>query len=114
LEDRGVADARFRVAPATLIFHHVSDLRTVIDCGDSGGEMALHPLSIDTITRERMKDQKISFDRPYWRLRRALNWPQGGAITFGASDFTQTLHADPVLPVQQQPTYRLLVETPGP
>jgi len=42
---------RFRVAPATLTFHHVTDLRIAIDCGDSGGGIALHPLSIDRITR---------------------------------------------------------------
>jgi hypothetical protein len=93
---------RFRVAPATLTFHDVTDLRIAIDCGDSGGRIALHALSIDRITRERIEDQKICFDRPYYRWRIALNWPQGGAITFGASSFTQTLRAEPVLLDQQQ------------
>jgi hypothetical protein len=93
---------RFRVAPAMLTFHHVADLRIRVDCGDSGGQVALHPLSIDTITRERIRDQKICFDRPYWRWRIALNWPQGGNITFGASGFTQVLRAEPVLLDQQQ------------
>jgi hypothetical protein len=41
---------RFRVAPATLTFHDVTDLRIAIDCGDSGGQIALHPLSIAAIT----------------------------------------------------------------
>jgi hypothetical protein len=107
---------RFRVASAILRFHHVTDLRIRVDCGDSGGQVALHPLSIDTITRERIRDQKICFDRPYWRWRIALNSPHGGAITFGASGFTQTLRAEPVLLDQQQlpPAGRVPAGSPGP
>jgi hypothetical protein len=107
---------RFRVAPATLTFHDVTDLRIAIDCGDSGGQIALHPLSIDAITRERIRDQKICFDRPYYRWRIALNGPQGGAIIFGASGFTQVLRAEPVLLDQQQlsPADRIGARTPGP
>jgi hypothetical protein len=107
---------RFRVAPATLTFHHVTDLRIAIDCGDSGGQVALHPLAIDTISRERIEGQKICFDRPYYRWQIALNWPQGGNITFGASGFTQVLRAEPVLLDEQQlpPADRVQVATPGP
>jgi hypothetical protein len=93
---------RFRVAPATLTFHDVTDLQIAIDCGDSGGRIALHALSIDRVTRERIPDQKICLDRPYWRWRIALNWPEGGAITFGASGFTQVLRAAPLVLDQQQ------------
>lgn len=93
---------RFRVAPATLTFHHVTDLQVAVDCGDTGGQVALHALSIDGITRERIVDQKICFDRPYFRWRIAFNWPQGGEIRFGASDFTLDLRAEPVLLDQQQ------------
>jgi hypothetical protein len=93
---------RFRVAPATLTFHHVTDLQVAVDCGDTGGQVALHALSIDGITRERIVDQKICFDRPYYRWRIAFNWPQGGEIRFGASDFTLDLRAEPVLLDQQQ------------
>jgi hypothetical protein len=92
----------FRVAPATLTFHDATDLRIAIDCGDSGGQVALHPLSIDRITRERIRDQKICFDRPYCRFWIALNWPAGGTLSFGASAFTQVLRAEPVLLDQQQ------------
>ncbi len=88
---------RFRVAPATLTFHHATDLRIAVDCGDSRGRMGLHTLSIDRISREQIADQKICLDRPYWRWRIAFNWPQGGEIAFGASGFTQTLRAAPVL-----------------
>jgi hypothetical protein len=93
---------RFRIAPATLTFHDVTDLTVAIDCGDSGGQVALHPLSIDAITRERIREQKICLDRPYYRWRIALNLPRGGAITFGASGFTQILRAEPVVRDEQQ------------
>jgi hypothetical protein len=93
---------RFRVAPATLTFHDATDLEIAIDCGDSGGQVALHPLSIDRITRERIRDQKICLDRPYYRWRIELNWPRAGALTFGASGFSQILRAEPSLLDQQQ------------
>ncbi len=88
---------RFRVAPATLCFHEVSNLRITIDYGASGGQTVLHTLSIDRIDRERVTDQNVRVDRPYWRWRIAFNWPQGGEIAFGAGGFTQRLRAAPVL-----------------
>ncbi|HEX9770385.1 MAG TPA: hypothetical protein VGA50_14525 [Kiloniellales bacterium] len=94
--------AQFRVAPATLTFHDVTDLQIAVDCGDTGGQVALYTLSIDAITRERIVEQKICFDRPYYRWRIALNWPRGGEIRFGASDFTLDVRAEPVLQDQQQ------------
>ena len=53
-------------------------------------------------TRERIVEQKICFDRPYYRWRITLNWPQGGEIRFGASDCSLDLRAEPVLQDQQQ------------
>ena len=93
---------RFRVAPATLTFHHATDLRIAIDCGDSGSQAALHTFAIDRISRVPVADQKICLDRPYWRWRIAFCWPQGGEIAFGASGFTQRLRAAPVLLDEQQ------------
>jgi len=98
----GEGPVRFRVAPASLTFHDVTDLQVAVDCGDTGGQVALHPLVIDAVARERIVDQKICFDRPYYRWRIAFNWPQGGDIRFGASGFTQALRAAPVLQDQQQ------------
>ncbi|HJS33412.1 MAG TPA: hypothetical protein VJ924_15565 [Alphaproteobacteria bacterium] len=92
---------RFRVAPASLIFHDVTDLQVAVDCGDTGGRVALHALSIDRVARERIEDQKVCFDRPYFRWRIELNWPAGGSIVFAASGFTQTLRAEPVLQDEQ-------------
>ena len=93
---------RFRVAPATLTFHDVSDLKIAIDCGDNGGQVALHALSIDRIARERLDEQKVCLDRAYYRWRIVLNDPPGGSIDLAASDFTQLLRAEPVLRDEQQ------------
>jgi hypothetical protein len=94
--------AQFRVAPATLTFHDVTDLRIAIACEDSHCQRAMSELSIDRITRELVQNQKICLDRPhcYWRI--ALNLPQGGKIGFGASGFTQVLRAEPVLLQEQK------------
>jgi hypothetical protein len=87
----------FRVAPATLVFHGVTDPRLNISWGNSGFQNALHLVSIDHIHREPVQDQKVHLDRPYFSWRVALNWPDGGEITFGAVGFTQSLLAEPVL-----------------
>jgi hypothetical protein len=94
--------ARFRVAPATLVFHGVTDLRIAIDWGDSGHRVALHEATIDRIERDRVVEQKVFLDRPYYRWRIALSWPRGGEIGFGAVGFTQTLRAEPVLTDRQR------------
>lgn len=93
---------RFRVAPATLTFHDVTDLKLAADWGDSGHRTMLHEASIDGITREPVADQKICLDRPYYRWRIGFNWPGGGEIAFGASGFTQRLRATPVLQDEQK------------
>jgi hypothetical protein len=91
----------FRVAPARLVFHGVTDPTISINWGDSGFQCAIHLVSIDRIHREQVNEQKVYLDRPYYRWRIALNWPANGEITFGAVGFTQTLLADPVLTEKQ-------------
>ena len=93
---------RFRVAPATLTFHDATDLRIAVDFGDSGGRTALNELSIATITRVAVPNQEGYPERIYYRWRIELYLPQGGEITFGASGFTQTLRAEPVLLDEQR------------
>ena len=88
---------RFQVAPATLAFHEVTDLGIAIDFGDSGHRTGLNELSIDMITREPVPDEEGYPPRSYFSWRIALNVPQGGKITFGASGFTQTQRAEPIL-----------------
>ena len=97
----------FRVAPATLTFEDVTDLNLALDQGDSGCTVALQLPTIQAIECERLKDQKICLDRPYWRWRIIFNEPQNGLITFGASSFHQRLRGDPVVTNSQQfPTDR--------
>ncbi|HSF33086.1 MAG TPA: hypothetical protein VLK82_21780 [Candidatus Tectomicrobia bacterium] len=97
----GGGRAQFRVAPATLAFHGVTDLKIDIDWGRAGFQVALHPLSIGHVERERIQNQKVHLDRPYYRWRIRLNWPNGGEIAFGGRGFTQTLRAEPVLTENQ-------------
>ena len=93
--------AQFRVAPATLVFHGVTDPKIAIDWGRSGFQAALHPASIATIERDLIREQKVYLDRAYYRWRIGLNWPDASEITFGAVGFTQTLRAEPVLTEKQ-------------
>ncbi len=93
---------QFRVAPATLTFHDVTDLRIAVDFGDSGCQTMMNELSISTIARKTLTDQKICLDRPYYQWRIDLNLPQGGHIAFGASGMSQEIRADPILLEEQR------------
>lgn len=88
--------AEFRVAPARLVFHGVTDPRIAIDWGNSGLQVAIQEPAIDRVVREPVENQKVFLDRPYYRWRIVLNSPAGGEISFGAVGFTQTLLADPI------------------
>jgi len=98
-----VADGgmQFRVAPATLLFHGVTDLSINITWQPTGHQVSLHPVSIAKIERQPIEGQRVFLDRPYYRFRIASNWPDGGEITFGAVGFTQTLRAEPVVSSEQ-------------
>ena len=98
--------AQFRVAPATLVFHGVTDLKVNIDWGNSGFQVALYELSIDRIDRERAIGQKVFLDRPYYKWSIRLNWPRDGEIVFGAVGFSQTLRSEPVLTNKQSLSLR--------
>jgi hypothetical protein len=99
---RGEADGmRFRVAPATLTFEDVGDLRIAVDYGDSGGRRNINEMSIAEIVRMPLAHPSER-DIPYWRWRIALNWPRGGEIFFAASGFRQDLRAEPVLLAEQR------------
>jgi hypothetical protein len=92
---------QFRVAPTTLVFHGATDPKIDIDWGRPGHQIALHPASIDRIERDLIQDQKVYRDRPYYRWRICLNWPDSSEIAFGAVGFTQTLRSEPVLTDKQ-------------
>ena len=93
---------RFLVAPATLTFHDVTDLKIDIFWGDSGFRVALHEASIAGIGRSQVADQRICLDRPYFRWLIETNWPSEGKVVFGASGFTQVLRAEPILAEEQK------------
>ncbi len=92
---------QFRVAPATLTFHGVTDLGIGVSWGDGALQAAIHPISIDRIGREAVEQQKVFLDRPYYRWKIQSNWPAAGEIVFGAVGFTQRLRAEPVLSARQ-------------
>ena len=104
---------RFRVAPATLVFHGVTDLNINVAWQPTGFQVALHPISVAHIDRETIEDHKVFLDRPYYRFRITSNWPAGGEIVFGAVGFTQTLRADPIVTEDQRLTLRTRRGTVG-
>lgn len=72
----------FRVAPATLTFHEVMDLRVEFDY--AAASAGIVPPSIHEIVR----------DGSLWTI--AINWPSG-QITFSGSRFTQVLRREPAV-----------------
>ena len=93
---------QFRVAPAELVFHGVTDPEVGIRWGQSGFQVSLSLPSIDRIERALVQDQRVFLDRPYYRWRVGLNWPDGGELAFGAVGFTQTLLGEPLLTQDRQ------------
>ena len=98
----GARGVQFKVAPATLAFHDVTDLRIGVDFGDSDSRTAINELSIAGISRTPVDDKERFPNNDYYRWRIELNVPQGGEIVFGARGFTQTLRADPVVLDEQR------------
>ncbi|MEE8107213.1 MAG: hypothetical protein V3T86_16885, partial [Planctomycetota bacterium] len=88
---RGGSGTQFMLAPTTLVFHDVIDVKINLDLGNQ----VLHPVSIDKIEREPDKGGQHYL----WRVK--LNWPTDGEITFGATRFTQTIRAKPIVCEQQ-------------
>ena len=92
----------FRMAPATLTFHEVTDLDVALSY--TSPSAALGPFSLQSIGREPFvhPNGHASFR---WNL--AVNWPSG-SITFISSGFTQVLRAEPVESSEQYltPTQR--------
>jgi hypothetical protein len=80
---------RFRIAPATLTFHHVFALKVEIDWTGA----AVTPFSISGIARKRLEHDS-------WSWSMGLNWPRG-IITFESIGFTQRLRAPAVSKAEQ-------------
>lgn len=81
----------FKVAPADLTFHEVSDLSVSINYAVASA--AVQPMTIGEIQRE-----VVTYPNGYssfaWSIK--LNWPPNGLITFCASGFTQSQRMEPI------------------
>ena len=84
----------FLVAPATLRFHQVTDLRIAIDW--SAPIAALGPFSLAGI--ERRSEPRPLHTAAVWVLQ--INWPEGN-IQFESTGFTQCTWGREVLSMQQ-------------
>ena len=75
----------FRVAPATLRFHEITDLRIALDYATPTSGMC--PFSLGGITRE-LVTYPTGYQTFRWLL--SVNWPHG-EISFKGPGFTQEL-----------------------
>jgi len=80
----------FRVAPAFLIFHQVSDL--TVSLNYAVATAAIGPFSIHEVRRERISHPN-GHSSYSWEID--LNWPEG-RITFRAPSFSQEVRAPAV------------------
>jgi len=80
---------QFRIAPAELRFHKVTELRMSLDY--AGASAALGPFTLDGIQRDSGPSRR-------WVLK--INWPIG-EISFLAAGYTQTLTGEPRIAEQQ-------------
>ena len=92
---------RFRVAPASLVFRDVTNLKIDVDFTDRRHPQTVNALSIAQISKEpveftRGRGAPPDFD---WSIR--LNLPQDGQITFGSTGYTLTLRAQPLVLEEQ-------------
>jgi hypothetical protein len=81
----------YKVAPATLIFVEVVDLKVSLDYETLTAEVV--PFSIDTIARESFT---FPNGKPSFRWSIEIAWPQG-TISFISTGFTMTLRSTPII-----------------
>lgn len=84
----------FRIVPACLTFHGVTDLRIALDY--QARSAAMGPFSLHAIEREPMFEG-------VWKWRLDVNWPNG-SIEFTARGFTQVATAPEVVKDEQSLT----------
>jgi hypothetical protein len=82
----------WRIAPATLVFDWVSDLRINVDFTADALSNAITEWSIDQVERVLIPSEKPEAN---YRWRILLNAPQGGEIAFHAHGHTLTLRGEP-------------------
>src|SRR5919109_1727079 len=89
-----VDGSRFRITPATLTFHEVTDLRISLDY--AAATAALGPFSIHAI--ERRTESREHYVAQIWKI--LINWPRG-EIVFEATGFEQRAIGSPVVSENQ-------------
>ena len=89
-----VDGSRFRITPATLTFHEVTDLRISLDY--AAATAALGPFSIHAI--ERRTESRERYVAQIWKI--LINWPRG-EIVFEATGFEQRAIGRPVVSENQ-------------
>ena len=82
----------FRVTPATLTFHGVSDL--VISVNYAKATACVQPMTIHEIHRE-IETLPNGYSTFNWNVE--INWPPQSFISFSSSGFTQVLHGQPIV-----------------
>ena len=84
---------KFKIAPASLVFHNVTDLRIVIDWGDSDFQRSVMGMHIVEIKRNIVKT-RMKFPEYYkWNIELS---DKHSEINFGASGFTQYLRSEAI------------------
>lgn len=82
----------FRIAPANLTFHEVTDLVVSIDY--SASTAAFQPMMIHEIHRS-----AVTYSNGYssfsWKVE--INWPRNSFISFVSSGFTQELRSEAIV-----------------
>ena len=88
-DDKGAF--RFRISPADLIFHEVTELVISVDYASSTA--AVQPMTIHEIHRE-----VVTYPNGYssysWNIE--FNWPRNSFISFRSDGFTQVARSQPV------------------
>ena len=80
----------FRILPATLTFHDVTDLRITLDYATPSAGFT--PFMIHGI--ERREEQRTHHLAKLWRI--PISWPNG-ELSFESRGFTQRAEGEPVL-----------------
>jgi hypothetical protein len=93
----------FRVAPAILTFHDVSDL--IISINYASATAAVQPMTIHEIHRE-VKNYQNGYSSFNWKVE--INWPPQSFFTFSSSSFSQTIYGQQIISGAQylQPSER--------
>lgn len=83
---------QFRIAPANLTFHDVTDLVVSIDYASSTA--AIQPMTIHEIHRE-VVTYSNGHSSLTWKVE--INWPRKSFISFCSTGFTQELKGEPIV-----------------